>query len=223
MLLEDAYPDQLARSPVPDPEQQYRYIQATNGFFFVGLERALPSQNQPFEVVSNQVAQDYLNRKAEALARADAEKFEAAAQVGLLKGLSFDDICATSEPKVKPQVLTPFSIDTKSIPEIDDQELFRFIVQSTFENLSVGQISRLEPLPPVTPSGVPSGRFLFYYKAQTPVSDTVMQRDLPNFLYSEREQRQMTAFSIWLNREMQQHFKKANEKDSAGEAPPSSG
>jgi hypothetical protein len=50
-----------------------------------------------------------------------------------------------------------------------------------------------------------------------------MQRDLPNFLYSEREQRQMTAFSIWLNREMQQHFKKANEKDSAGEAPPSSG
>jgi len=218
MLLDDVFPDELARGSAPDPEQQYRLIQATNGLFFVGLQCVLPSQNQPFEVVREKVAEDYRNSKAQELAMADGKKFDAAVQAGLAKGISFDDICASFEPKVKPQVLTPFSIDTKSIPEIDDSRMFRDIVEFTFENLSVGQATPFEAFQ-TTP---PSGGFLIYYKAQTPVSDDVMRRDMPSYLKAVRDQRQMAAFSLWMGREMQMHVEKPPARDAADQAPKSS-
>jgi hypothetical protein len=214
MLLEDAYPAELARSLPGEPEEQYRLIPATNGFFFLGLERKLPSQNQPFEVVSNKVAEDYRDSKAMELAEQAGAKFEAAAQAGLAKGLSFDDICA--EQKIKPQALTPFTVETKSIPEIEDPGEFGLIARYVFGQLAVGQMSRFEP--------TPTGGFLIYVKGQTPVSDEVMQRDLPAFLATQREQRQMAAFSIWMGREMQLHVVRPAAKPAAGQAvPPSSG
>jgi hypothetical protein len=84
--------------------------------------------------------------------------------------------------------------------------------------MTVGQSSTFQAFQ----STPPSGGFLIYYKAQTPVSDAVMQRDLPNFTAGVREQRQMAAFSLWMSKELQMHVEKAPDKKSAGEAPTSS-
>jgi len=214
MLLEDACPE-LAVSQAPDPDEQYGLIQATNGFFFIGLERKLPSENQPLDVVREKVTEDYRNGKAQELAEGDGEKFEAAVRAGLAKGLSFDDICAEQEPKIKPQTLTPFTVETKSIPEISDPGEFGMIAQFTFSQLSVGQIAPFE--------ATQNGGFLIYLKSETPVSDEIMQRDLPEFLARQREQRQLAAFSIWLGREMQMHVTRPAPKTAPGETPPSSG
>jgi hypothetical protein len=213
MLLEDAYPAELARSQAMDAEDQYRLVPATNGFFLIGLERKLPSENQPFEAVRAQVADDYRDSKAAELAEADGVKFETAARAGLAKGLSFDDICA--EQKIKPLVLTPFTIDTKSIPEIEDQTEFRYIAQTAFERMAVGEMSPFEP--------TGTGGFLFYLKAQTPVSDEITKRELPDFLARQREQRQMAAFSLWMGREMQLHVVRPPTKPAAGEEPTPAG
>jgi len=213
MLLEDAYPAELARGLPGDPEEQYRLLPATNGFFFLGLERVLHSENQPFDVVRAKVTEDYRDSKARELAEQAGEKFAVAAQAGLAKDLSFDDICA--EQKIKPQVLTPFTIETRSIPEVEDPNEFALIARYCFQGLKIGQVSPFEP--------TETGGFLVYLKAETPVSDEIMQRDLPAFLATQREQRQMAAFSIWMGREMQLHVVRPAAKTAAGVEPPPSG
>ena len=51
--------------------------------------------------------------------------FEAAARNGLIKGMSFSEICAAQ--KVKPETLSPFSHETRSIPEISDETELKFL------------------------------------------------------------------------------------------------
>jgi hypothetical protein len=136
--------------------------------------------------------------------------FEAAVRDGLAKGLSFEDICA--EQKIKPQTLTPFSHETKSIPEIQDENEFDYVKGIAYQ-LPVGQIAPFEQ-----PA---ADGFVIYLKARTPVDESIVERDLPAFLASQRDQRQSFAFGIWLNREMQLHVVRAV-KPAAAEAPPSS-
>jgi hypothetical protein len=194
-----------------DPDDQYKLVPATNGFFLVVLQAKLPSENQPLEAVRARVIEDYRNQKGTELASQAGVKFEAAARDGLAKGLSFDDICA--EQKIKPQTLTPFSHETKSIPEVQDENEFDYIKGVAYQ-LPVGQMAPYEQ--------VSADGFVIYLKGRTPVDESIVQRDLPAFLASQRELRQSAAFSIWLNREMHQHVIPAA-KPAAAEPPPSSG
>ena len=213
MLLEDAYPAELSRNPASDPEDQYKLLQATNGFFFLGLERVLPSENQPLEVVRAKVTEDYRTSRAMDLAGQAGAAFEAAAQAGQAKGQSFEEICA--EQKIKPQTLSPFSFDTKSIPEVEDQSEFDYLIKREAYEMAVGQITPFRQ--------TSTGGFVMSLKARTPVEESVVQRDLPDFLAKQREQRQFAAFQIWIGREIQTHVKMPATKPAAGEAAPSSG
>ncbi len=214
LQLQPQYLDIIFHLDANDPEDQYKLFPGFNGcFFFVGLERKYPSENQPLEVVRAKVTEDYRNTKAEELATQDGAKFEAAAQAGLAKGLSFDDVCA--EQKIQPQTLTPFSIDTKSIPEVEDQTDFDFRIKRRAYEMPVGQMAPFEP--------TDTGGFVLCLKARNEVDDSIVQRDLPAFLATQREQRQFAAFSIWIGREMQLHVQMPPTKPAAGEAPPSSG
>ena len=212
LLLEDAYPAELARSQATDPGDQYRLVEATNGFFFLGLERAVPSENQPLEVVRAKVTEDYRESRAKDLASKAGAAFEAAVQAGQAKALSFEEICA--EQKIKPETLTPFSIETRSIPEVEDQNVFDYIKRAAYE-MPLGQIMPYQP--------TPTGGLVMCLKARTPVDESVVLRDMPAYLARQREQRQFAAFQIWIGREIQMHVKMPATKPAAGEAPPSSG
>ena len=212
LQLPPQYLDMIFHLDASDPEDQYKLVPATNGFFLLGLERKLPSEIQPLEVVRAKVAEDCRDSKALELAIQAGTNFEAAAQAGLAKGQSFDDICA--EQKIKPQVLTPFDIETKSIPEVEDQNEFEYLIKRAAYQMPVGQITTLEK--------TLTGGFLMFLKARTQVDDAIVQRDLPAFLATQREQRQMAAFSIWISREMQMHLVRPAAKPAAGEAPPPS-
>ena len=212
LQLPPQYLDMIFHLDATDPEDQYKLVPATNGFFLLGLERKLPSEIQPLEVVRAKVAEDCRDSKALELAIQAGTNFEAAAQAGLAKGQSFDDICA--EQKIKPQVLTPFDIETKSIPEVEDQNEFEYLIKRAAYQMPVGQITTLEK--------TLTGGFLMFLKARTQVDDAIVQRDLPAFLATQREQRQMAAFSIWISREMQMHLVRPAAKPAAGEAPPPS-
>jgi hypothetical protein len=211
LQLYPMYVDMVFQLNTNSPEDQYQFARASNGLFLLGLERKLPSENQPLEAVRAKVVEDYRNNKAMELAGQAGAKFEAAARDGLAKGLSFEDICA--EQKIKPQILTPFSHETKSIPEIQDENEFDYIKSIAYQ-LPVGQIAPFEQ--------TAAGGFVVYLKARTPVDESIVQRDLPAFLASQRELRQSAAFGIWLNQEMRLHVIPAA-KPAAAEAPPSSG
>ncbi|MGA2543614.1 MAG: SurA N-terminal domain-containing protein [Verrucomicrobiota bacterium] len=211
LQLHPMYLNMIFQMNTNSPEDQYKLAPATNGFFFLGLDRKLPSENQPLEAVRARVIEDYRNQKAMDLAIHAGTNFEAAVRDGLAKGLSFEEICA--EQKIKPQTLTPFSHETKSIPEIQDENEFDYVKGLAYQ-LPVGQIAPFEQ-----PA---ADGFVIYLKARTPADESIVERDLPAFLASQRELRQSAAFGIWLNREMQLHAIPAA-KPAAAEAPPSSG
>jgi hypothetical protein len=211
LQLHPMYLNMIFQLNTNSPEDQYKLAPATNGFFFLGLDRKLPSENQPLEAVRARVIEDYRNQKAMDLAIHAGTNFEAAVRDGLAKGLSFEEICA--EQKIKPQTLTPFSHETKSIPEIQDENEFDYVKGLAYQ-LPVGQIAPFEQ-----PA---ADGFVIYLKARTPADESIVERDLPAFLASQRELRQSAAFGIWLNREMQLHAIPAA-KPAAAEAPPSSG
>ena len=194
LQLPPTYLDMLFQLNTNSPEDQYMFVQATNGFFYLGLEAKLPSQNQPLEAVRNKVIEDYRQQKAVELVRQAGTNFEAAARDGLAKGMSFDEICAAQ--KVKPLTLTPFSHETKSIPEISDETEFEDVKALAYQ-LPTSQVSHFYQ--------TQTAGFVVYVKARAPVDEAIVKRDLPAFLGNQRDLRQSAAFNIWLNREMQMH------------------
>ena len=194
-----------------DPDDQYKVVPGSNSVVFLGLERKLPSESQPLEAVRDKVTGDCRHSKAMELASQAADQFESHARTNLAGGQSFDEVCASWN--IKPQTLTPFSIDTKSIPEIEDPREFEGLVRLAYE-MPVDQMSPVER--------TATGNLLLFLKARSPVEEAVVQRDLPAFLTSQREQRQYAAFSLWLGREMQTHVVRPPKPSAAQAQPPPS-
>jgi len=199
--LTPAYLDVIFHLDLGDPGDQYKLIPAaiaTNGFYLVGLEKKIPSESQTLEAVQAKVVEDFRNNEAAQLAAQDGAKFEAAVKAGLAKGQTFDAICEAQ--KFKPQTLTPFSLDTTSIPEIEDQSTFEMLARMVYD-VPTGQCSEFNPY-------VPGGGFVAYVQKRTPVDETIVQRDLPTYLHDQRLQREQAAFNIWFGRQYQVDVKR---------------
>jgi hypothetical protein len=145
--------------------------------------------------VHDKVAADYRQSKALELARAAGSRFESALGAGLAQGKTFDTMCAAQF--VRPQNLSPFSLTSTSIPEVPDKSEFEQL-QETAGRMHAGQCS------PFIPTA--DGGFLLYVKAQLPVDEATLQRDLPVFLARMRERFQIAAFNAWFTRQYQLHF-----------------
>ena len=192
------------------PDDQYKFGQASNGYFYLGLERKLPSENQPLEAVRAKVTEDYRRQKATELALHDGTNFEAVAREGLIKGMSFEEICAGQ--KIKPETLTPFSRETSSSRKSRTR---RSLITSRALAYQLPK-NQIAPFEQTGPDG-----FVVYLKERTPVDEFIVQRDLPEFLATQRSLRQSAAFSFWLGQEMRMHVIPAAKP--AAETPPSSG
>ena len=189
--LRDDDPDDKERSmiyaPSPLPSEEAVYV--------AGLQKRIPSEIQPLSAVHEKVAADYRQSKALELARAAGTRFESALGAGLAQGKTFDTMCAAQF--VRPQNLSLFSLTSTSIPEVPDKSEFEQ-VQETAGRMHAGQCSPFMP--------TAGGGFLLYVKAQLPVDQAVLQRDMPVFLARMRERFQIVAFQAWFGRQMQMHF-----------------
>jgi hypothetical protein len=189
--LRDDDPDDKERSmiyaPSPLPGEEAVYV--------AGLQKRIPSQIQPLSAVHDKVAADYRQSKALDLARAAGSRFESALGAGLAQGKTFDTMCAAQF--VRPQNLSPFSLTSASIPEVPDKSEFEQL-QDVAGKMHAGQCS------PFIPTA--DGGFLLYVKAQLPVDQAALQRDMPAFLARMRERFQIAAFNAWFARQMQLHF-----------------
>jgi len=188
--LRDDDPDDKERS-----ELYTSPLVGEEAVYVAGLQKRIPSQIQPLSAVHDKVAADYRQSKALELARAAGSRFESALGAGLAQGKTFDTMCAAQF--VRPQNLSPFSLTSTSIPEVPDKSEFEQL-QETAGRMHAGQCS------PFIPTA--DGGFLLYVKAQLPVDEATLQRDLPAFLARMRERFQIAAFNAWFTRQYQLHF-----------------
>ena len=160
----------------------------------VGLEKRYPSEIQPLSAVHDRVVADYRQNQALELAKAAGKHFEDALGAGLSQGKTFDTMCAAQF--IHPITLGPFSLTSKSIPELPEKIEFDRVMDVA-SKMHPGQTSPFIP--------TDDGGFFLYIKAQLPVEDAALHRDLPAFLARMREQRQIAAFNAWFNKEYQLH------------------
>jgi hypothetical protein len=189
--LRDDDPDDKERSMIYAPSP----LPGEDAVYIVGLAKRIPSQIQPFSAVHDQVAADYRQSKAIELAKAAGARFESALGAGLAQGKTFDTMCAAQF--VRPQTLSPFSLTSTSIPEVPDKSEFEQL-QEIAGKMRPGQCS------PFIPTA--DGGFLLYFKAQMPVDEAALQRDLPTFTARMRERFEIAAFNGWFTRQYQLHF-----------------
>jgi hypothetical protein len=187
------------REDDPDDKEHLFYapslLKAEGSVYLASLQKRIPSQVQPLTAVHDKVAADYRENKALELAKDAGGRFESALDAGLSQGKTFDTMCAAQF--VRPQRLTPFSLTTASVPEVSDKAEFERL-QEVAGRMHPGQCS------PFIPTA--DGGFILYFKAQLPVDEASMKRDLSGFLSQMRDRLQIAAFNAWFTRQQQMHF-----------------
>ena len=164
-----------------------------DGVYVIALKKRFPSEIQSFETVRQKVTDDYKHAEALKLARMAGDKFAVAATNGLAAGRKFEAIVA--ETKVKPLVLSPFTLATRTLPELENRVNLAQL-QNVAASLAAGKASSLVP--------TAEGGFVVYLKARLPVEMEKLKADLPEFITRKREERQGVAYSEWFRRQAEE-------------------
>lgn len=169
--------------------------------YVIAFNKKLPSELPTLEQIRDRVAADYKFSHALAEARQAGTAFYQTATNGLAQGKTFSAICM--EAKLTPVELPPFSISTRSLPEVEDRGVS---LNPRFERGQYG----LKQLAFSTPPGKVShfdpsneGGIILYVRSRLPIDEGKMKADLPAFINSVRMQRQNEAFQAWFNKEVQ--------------------
>lgn len=165
-------------------------IVGSDGIYVIALAKQLPSEIPPFDQIRDQVTQDYKMEQAVALAQRAGTNFVTTLTRGLAAGKSFTSVCATAG--LPPQVLPPFSLSTRELPELGGRAELNRLQQAAFTT-AVGHASGFEP--------ASDGGFILFVQSQQPVEQSVLIADLPQFTEKLRNSRESEAFQMWLNTE----------------------
>ena len=161
--------------------------------YVIARNKQLPSEVQSFATVKTQVEQDFKLAQALQAARRAAAEFETKATNGLAQGKAFTSLCA--EAKASPVLLPPFSLSSRSLPEVEDHISLQQFKQVVF-NTAVGHVS------PAVPTM--EGSVVVYVQAKLPIDQTKLEKDLPDFIKLLRQARESEAFEAWFQREASQ-------------------
>jgi hypothetical protein len=162
-------------------------IRTDDAVYAISLKQIFPSVIQPLETVHAEVTAAFKRGKAAELTMAAAKSFASAATNGLASGKTFNAIC-TAE-KVKPKTLTPFSLTTQTIPEVDSNDLG--LLQRAASSLPSGKSSQVIPSQ--------DSCYVLYIEKRLTVDPEKMKTELPAYAARFRESRQSTAFGAWFD------------------------
>jgi hypothetical protein len=168
-------------------------ITGQDGVYVMALNSKTPIETPPFEKVKDKVLSDYKHEQAMRMARQAAATFSQSLTNGLAQGKAFTNICA--EAGVKPVRLPPFSISSRSLPEIEEMVPLSQLKQAAFST----PVGKPSPLLPTS-----EGAMLLFVEAKLPLDLAKEQTDLPTYIAQVRRTRQQEAFDEWLQREGQQ-------------------
>ena len=173
------------------PEEPFaRPIAGEDGVYVIALKKKLPSEVPPLDQIREQVVADYRYNEGATLARQAGKEFYQALTNGLAQGKAFSTVCA--DAKVKPVELPPFSLSTRTLPEVEDHINLNALKQLAFST-PPGKVSNLE----LTREGC----LVLEVKSRLPIDAAKMNADLPAFANSVRQARQNEAFYEWFRKE----------------------
>jgi len=168
-------------------------MQGQDGSYIMALNSRTPYETPPLEKVKDKVLSDYKHEQAMRMARQAAASFAQSLTNGLAQGKSFTNICA--EAGLKPISLSPFSISSRSVREVDEMVSLSQLKRAAFST----QPGKPSPILPTS-----EGAMLLFVEARLPLDTAREQTELPAYLAQLRRTRQQEAFDEWLQREAQQ-------------------
>ena len=161
--------------------------------YILGYKQRFASENPPFESVRERVNTEYRQMEATRLAQAAGRTFHAARTNGLAQQKTFEAICA--EEKLTPIKLSPFSLSTRSVPELGGRVDLSLIKDHAL-TLSPGQVSDF-----VTTR---DGGLVVQLVSRQPMDEARLKTELPAFLERARQNQQRQALVEWSRRETEQ-------------------
>ena len=165
-------------------------ILGENSAFVISFSKRLPSEIPALETILKQVTGDYRLFRAVSAARQAGASFAAMLAAGLPNGKSFSAVCA--EAKVEPMLLPPFSLSTRTLPQVEEYASVNQLKQAAF-SLEPGKAGEFVP--------TASGGFVLFLQSKLPLNETKMQTDLPEFVNRVRRTRENEAFNDWFRKE----------------------
>jgi SurA N-terminal domain len=166
-------------------------VAGTRAVYVAAVLRRLPAEVPPLDAVRPRVTEDYRRSKAADLARAAGEAFAAAAKnVGPDRPIG----AIAAQEKANLVTLSPFSLESTSIPEIQGRINIATLKDVVF-NLKAGTASRF--------TSAADGGFVAYLDQLKPVEESSIKGALNAFIEEERRERRNEVFSAWADAEMQ--------------------
>ena len=130
------------------------------------------------------------------MAQQDGTNFAFSVRIRMAAGSSFTSACLAAG--LKPEILPPFSLSTKELPELAGRAELNQLKQTAFTT-SIGHTSGFEE--------TDDGGFVVFVQSQLPMDETKMDSDLPQFTADLRRSRENEAFNEWVMREANQALK----------------
>jgi len=174
-----------------DPEEPFSQpIIGQDGVYVMTLDKRIPRETPSLEKVHDQVLSDYKRAQAMRMAQQDAAGLVIMATNALPQGKSFTNICVLAG--MKPVSLTPFSISTRTVEEVEDVLPLSQLKQAAFQT-PPGKVA------PVLPTS--EGAIVLYVAAKLPLDPAREKAEFPTYLEQLRRTRQQEAFNAWFSRE----------------------
>jgi hypothetical protein len=165
-------------------------IRGTDGVYILAYNNLIPSHIPTLDEIRSRLISDFKYLQAMRLAQMNGRVFAQTATNELAHGKAFSAIAAGA--KVEAIELPPFSLNTESLPQIED-----LVEPTTFKQIAfttpVGKISNFTP--------TREGGFVVHVRDRMPVDEVKMKAQLPEFAKLVRQRREAEAFELWYNRE----------------------
>lgn len=170
--------------PVSDP------LMERDAVYIIARHKDIPSEVPPYDQIKDLVALDYRQSEAVRAAREAAGTFVQSATNAIAQGSAFASAC--SEAKVSPVLLPPFSLNTPSLPEVEQHMSLQQFKQIAF-GIKVGEVSQVVR--------TMEGAVVAFVQSELPLDEQKVNAELPAFVKLLRQARQQEAFEDWFNRE----------------------
>lgn len=163
-------------------------IQGSDAIYLIALAKQLPSEIPSLAEIRDRVTQNYKFQAARELAVRAGTNFVHSLAGAMAAGKSFSSACIAAG--LAPQVLPPFSLSTRELPELGGNAELNQVKQTAFTT-PVGQASGFEQ------NNV--GGFVVFVQSQLPMDQSVMNAEMPQYIASLRRSRESEAFNEWVN------------------------
>ncbi len=161
-----------------------------DGVYVISYGRQIPHETPSLDQVRERVVADYRHSQAMMQAQIAGRMFQQTVTNQLAQGKAFASVCA--EAHLQATELPPFSISTRSLPDIEDRVSLNQLKQIAFST-SPGKVS---PFQPTLEGGV-----IVFVKSKLPLDPAKAQTELTTYVFNLRRTRQQEAFEDWFRKE----------------------